>query len=399
MRPGPGARLSLAFVLGAAAGLALGPRAVWLQPLADLFIVGLMALGPPVALLALVSALASFRAGLGRLRLKAIGGFLATALAAATIGVGFADLLDIGRGFPLAAPPTTAAPSGELTARLGALIRGPWTYALIYAGFLVLLLHGQHRGQPLRSDWRGVLADCLETAYRLLGGLMHLAPVGVFALMAINFGRLSFNAAASLLEVLYSVYLGQGLVCAGCMLVLGLAGERLGVFLFHIKEALLTALVTGSSAATIPLEFAAAEQRLGIAREQLGLILPLGLALYKLGTAVYQAAVIVFAAHAVGHELTLLGLAGLSLLSLAASVITPPVSGGSWVALGLVFAGAGLPPEAIAVAAGIPLLGKMNTPLNSLGRLAGLSLLARDAAGAVTAHAPATRALRASEIT
>lgn len=389
-------RLLLAFFLGAGAGVVLDGHAAALQPLAELFIVGLKALAPPVTLLVLVSALSSFRAGLGRLALMAVGGFLVTGLAAALIGVGLAELMNVGRGFHLAVPSTEPAKADAGPgAMLTALIRSPWTYGAFYAGFLLLHMRVRMRNHDDQAQgWRGELTLALNTAYRMLGGLMQYAPVGVFALMAITFDRLRLDAATALLTLLCAVYLGQVLVFACCLWVLKFAGQGPGAFLLKVKDVLLTALVTGSSAACASLEFAVAEQRLGIARDRLGLILPLGLGMYKLGTAVYQAAVILFTAHAAGHELAVPGLLAMSMLALAASVLTPPVSGGSWVALGLVFAAADLPPEAIAVAASVPLLGKLNTPLNSLGRLAGLRLLADKPAP--TADRRAMRGLCAS---
>jgi len=378
MRLGSSPRLLLGFLLGAVAGVLLGERANVLLPLADLFVVGLKALGPLVALLALISALSSFRPDLGRLAVSAAGIFLLAALAAAVIGTGVALLLDVGRGYPLVVGLAgTAESAAGWPALLSASIHGPWTYALVFAVFV--WLHLRTRGHDPRSTalvWRPELGRCLDTAYRMLAWLMQYAPIGIFALMAITFGRLQVDVATALLKLLLAVYLGQVLVFAGSLLALRISGLRTGVFLLQAREALLTALVTGSSAACVSLEFAVAEQRFGIARDRVGLVLPLGLGIYKPGTAVYLAVVILFAAQAAGHEFALPALLAVTLLALAASVVTPPVSGGSWVALGLVFAAAGLPPEAIAVAAAVPLLGKLNTPLNSLGRLAGLRMVA-----------------------
>jgi Na+/H+-dicarboxylate symporter len=206
---------------------------------------------------------------------------------------------------------------------------------------------------------------------------MLFAPVGVFALMAVTFAQLPIAAATQLVMVLAAVYLAQAIICLGCGLVIWQSSPGVRAFLRGAGEALLTAFATGSSAATMPVEIAAAQERLGIDRKLVGVVLPLGLAVYKLGSAAYLAAVLVFAANATNLELTPAVLVLLTLLTLAASVITAPVSGGTLAALGLVVGGAGVPMSVVTLAATIPLLGKLNTPVNSLGRLTTAVLFSR----------------------
>lgn len=205
---------------------------------------------------------------------------------------------------------------------------------------------------------------------------MLFAPFGVFALIAVAFAQMRVSAVARLAMVLFAVYLAQAIVCVWCALALWWSSHTPRAFMRGASEALLTAFATGSSAATMPVEVAAAEQRLGVDSRLVGVILPLGLAMHKLGSAAYLAGVLVFAANAAGQQSTPEWLLWLTLLTLAASVITPPVSGGAFVALGFVAGGANLPMTAIAVAAGTPLLGKLNTPINSLGRLISVVVLA-----------------------
>lgn len=379
--------LALGFLLGTGAGLMLGPRAGLFQPLADLFIVSLKVLGPPIALFALLSARSSLSARkLSRLGVRAFGWYLMTALIAASIGVIVAYQMGVGAGFQLPAigVAASAGSSGTQGASHGfsgvfkALIDGPLLYVAIYTLFLVLLRFQWRRSKAVAQarGWRRLLDECARAAYRILGWLMLYAPIGVFALMALTFAQLRFSAATHLITVLLAVYLAQAIVCAGCILALKAFGHAPGAFLSGAKEALLTAFATGSSAATLPVEFAAAEHRLGIARERVGLVLPLGLAMHKLGTAVHQAGIMIFAANAMGETLSLPGLTWLTLFTLAASVMTPPIYGGSWVALGFVFSSAGLPLEMLGIVAAIPFLGKFNTPINSLGRLVSTMVLA-----------------------
>jgi Na+/H+-dicarboxylate symporter len=387
-RSSGGVRLAVGFVLGAAAGVWLGPDARWLQPLADVFVVGLTALGPPLAVLALISALASFREQqLGSLALAGLNGFLLSALAAAAIGVTCATILRVGDGIDLARVPPARGDADSVApyiAQLSAWIRGPYLYCAIAVVFAVLLLRRAGTGRNTATAWLGA---AVETTYRMVAWLMAYAPAGVFALVALTFSRQRFDAAASMAAVLAAVYAGQWLVVAGCLLALRLSGHAPAGLLRDAREALLTAFVTGSSAATIALEFEVAEQRFGVPRAPLGVLLSLGFAIHKLGTAVQQAVILVFAAHVAGGLAGYTGAASLTLLALAASIITPPISGGSWIALGVVANLAGLPTESMVVAIAIPLLGKFNTPVNSLGRLTGVCMLAAPPGSAFTRDA------------
>lgn len=342
--------------------------------------VALKLLGPPLALLVLVSALVSSSAGkLGRLGLRSVGWYLVTALAAAIIGVSVAYLLGVGAGlsFGDASGLLKEDPDAVKLARRGwaagldALFHGPMLLIGFCLLYLAMLAHGWRRsespsGIPL---WRRLLDRSTQIAFRMLDGLMMYAPIGVFAVTAMTVGTLRLAAAAPLLTILIAVYLAQLVVCVGCMVIVRAGSHAAGAFLLGVREALLTALVSGSSAVALPLEFLALERRLGIPRALVGLVLPLGLAMHKLGTAVHQAVILVFAATAMGQDLSLAWLGGLSLLTVLASAITPPVSGGSAIALTFVFGWVGLPLEAIAISLAIPLLGKLNTPINSLGRL------------------------------
>lgn len=315
----------------------------------------------------------------------AVAWYLANALVAASIGVIVAYQMGVGAGFqrPALGAAANMGLSGSQVASHGfsgelkALIDGPVLYVVIYTLFLVLLVGRLRRVESTVQvpKLSRLLDECAQTSYRILRWLMLYAPIGVFALMAGTFGQLRFSAASHLVTILVAVYLAQAIVCLGCILVLRAFAYAPGAFLYGTKEALLTAFATGSSAATMPVELAAAEHRLGIPRTRAGLVLPLGLAMHKLGTGVQQAGIMVFAANAMGESLSFPTLASLALLTLAASVITPPIYGGSWIALGFVFSSAGLPLDLLGIAIATPLLGKFNTPINSLGRLTSAIIL------------------------
>ena len=369
-------RLALGFVAGAVAGPLLGSSSNALQPVADLFMGALEAAGPPVAAFALLSSLVAFSSrNLTRFALMSIVWFMGTALLAAAIGTLSATALSVGVGYDLVAEPVAKGAAAGLGGadwfgRLSVIVRGPTAHIVFWGLFAILILQRRFGASSRAEGGRpGLLKHCVDVAFLILSWIMLFAPVGVFALAAITFSRMELTAAVELLRVFVAIYAGQSILCILAVAALVAITRARSNFFRRISGALLTALVTGSSAATAPVEIAAANERAGIDREVAGLVIPLGLAVSKIGTAVFIAVILVFAANAGPAGQTSSSLPWLTLLAFAASVITPPISGGALVVLGLFSSDGTLPMSAIVIAATVPLAGKLNTPINSLGRL------------------------------
>lgn len=373
----PSWRLAAGYAGGLVAAWVLGQDAALLRPIADLFVAALTAAGPPVALFALLSSFAALSSGrLARLAIEALAWYIASAIAVGFVGVAAANAFQVGSGFSMhaaIAAKDTALPLANAIRTFGNFVSGPASHIIFWSVLVVLLVKGG------RSDAGGeqpLVKRALDTSLSILAWMMRFAPVGVFALAAVTFGKLNPASAFGLLSILGATYAGQIVVTGAAFLMLLLIRMSPTSFLQRSGEALITAFATGSSAATAPVEIATAEDRLKIEPEIVGLALPLGLAVYKIGSAVLLAVTLVFAARVTGTEFTLPLLAFLALLAALASVITPPISGGVLVALAIVAGLAGLPLSLLVVAATVPFAGKLNTPLNSLGRLVSIAGLA-----------------------
>lgn len=371
-----GTRLVVAFALGAAAGWAFGPRAAALAPLGHLLAIALRVIAPPVVAVYIVHSLSD--AGLrhlGRFGPRLLGLFVTLSLAAAAFGQA-AALLTRGwlpaAGLPGLAPaPTTGS----------ALASPGWGLASVNADTLLMVAvlvavplalavaALRHRGE---GHWASLVHRAAGRAATLLGaairGLMEYAPFGVFALAAATFSG-GGAAVAGLSLALVSVYLAH--LALGTLLVglVGLArGEPLG-FLGSSREALTTALVTGSSAATVPVELRTADVHLHVPPSVGGIAIGVGATLCKVGTTAFLGALVVWAATLAGAPVTPGWLLKALVLSTVAGMLTPPVSGGGYVMLGFVVGQFGLPAAVVPLLVGVPFIGKLNTPLNALGRL------------------------------
>jgi Na+/H+-dicarboxylate symporter len=382
LRSSPGTRLTVAFVLGALAGLALGPRAAVLRPLGDLFVRLLQTLVLPIVVATIVAGLSAVAPrAMSRLGARTLVWYLTTALAATAVGIAAAAVARAGAGLHppgagRAAPPAGGTVGGILTGVVpanvvAAMAQGDLLavvfFAIVFALALAQLRHSQHAAAA--DAVRAFFDAVAQAAFVMLGWVMWYAPVGTFALVAVTFGQRDAGVLAQFARLLAAVYVGQALVCAGCVLLLLARGVPPAAFLRGAREALITAFVTGSSSATFPVELEAAEHRLRIDRGVFSFALPLGLGISKLGTAVHLAAVSVFAANVAGLALSPARVALLTTLAFLASIGTPPISGGAALMFGFIFTQAALPMELIAVVLGVPFLGKLNTPINSLGRL------------------------------
>lgn len=393
---GLAARIALAFALGALAGLLIGPKVAVLQPLGEVFIRLLRMLVLPIVVLTL---LAGFTApapvGIGRLSVKTVVCCLLFSLCATLIGLAIAIGFHPGRGMPL---PPHSSPKTEfmkLSLRefllgiipeniVAATVRGE-LLAVIFFTVILGLAIARLRNLPSHSSSVESLHRGLETLRQavtvILGWVMAYAPIATFALVAALFGEARAGVATQFLRAIAAVYVGHAAVGLLCLAVLRFAGISPGWFLRGIKAPLLTAFVTGSSAAALPVEIEAAAHELRLDRRISSLILSLGTGIHKIGTAVHLAVMVVFAVNAVGMSAGFEQYSLLVLLVLAGAVGTPPISGGAYVVLGFIFEQAGLPLSLIGVLLAIPLLAKFSTPLNSLGRLTVTVLLSPKSQG------------------
>ncbi len=147
---------------------------------------------------------------------------------------------------------------------------------------------------------------------------------------------------------------------------------------------MLTAFVTRSSSATLPVTMNAAERNFGIRRGIYAFTLPLGATINMDGTAMYQAIATAFIAHMLGIPLTIDKQLMIILTAVLASIGTAGVLGAGLIMLAMVLQAVGLPltnPQvamAYAMIAGIDVILDMSrTMVNVTGDLVGTLLVAK----------------------
>ena len=367
------------------------------RPLGRLFLNLLQMVVIPLVAAALFLGVAGFGDArrLGRLGARTLGFFWGTTLAA--IGLGFAVAALI---LPLAAIPpehqarlralgaessaAAPAPTGGLRFLIELVPSNPVKAAvdgqlLPLIVFVTILAVATTALTPRHRDALVELADAVVHALiRVVHWVLLLAPFGIFALVAPAVARFGWDLVRAMLVFVLAVAAGVSLLVAGVYVpVARLLGRRPVRQLLRAGVApVLMGFSTTSSLAALPAMFQAAERDLGVDRGVAGFVLPLGAAINRAGSALFQAVALLFVARLFGTPIGAGGLLQAAAAVFLASLTIAAVPGASVVSLIPAFAALGLP------AAGIPLLlgldripDMFRTATNVAGDVAGAVIL------------------------
>ena len=404
-------RILVGLVLGAIVGIILGffPESVKVfvdnsKFFGDLFIRLLKMMIVPVILFSLIAGAASIDPGrLGRIGIKIMAYYLFTSALAVVIGLVFAVIFQPGAGFNVvgaaavqgkeAAVPSIAQIILNLvpTNPIDSLAKGdvlPIIFFAVVFGIALSYIKDSENKTLAKSG--AMLLDVInagaETIYKVVTGIMQYAPIGVFVLIAQVFAQQGAKAIGPLLVVTLTVYLG---LVVQVVAVYGgfLAVFKLGLFKFlkGANEAMLTAFVTRSSNATLPVTMRCAEEKLGIPRSICSFTLPLGATINMDGTAIYLGVCAVFIANAIGRPLSLSQQGMVVLTATLASIGTAGVPGAGAIMLLMVLESIGLKvtegsdvAAAYAMILGIDALLDMGrTSINITGDIVGSAIVAK----------------------
>ncbi len=405
------ARILIGLVLGAVLGIILGFFPDSVKPFVDgskffgdLFIRLLKMIVIPVILFSLIAGAASIAPSrLGRVGIKIMAYYLFTSALAVVIGLIFANILQPGAGFNIVGDAAVqgkdaAVPSVSQillnivpTNPVDSLAKGDVLPIIFFAiVFGIALSYIKDSANKSLAKAGGTLLDVVnagaETMYKVVGGIMQYAPIGVFVLIAQVFAQQGPKAIGPLLIVTLTVYIGllvQLVGVYGGFLAIFKLG--LGKFLKGANEAMVTAFVTRSSNGTLPVTMRCAEEKLGIPRTICSFTLPLGATINMDGTAIYLGVCAIFIANAIGMPLTMSQQAMVVLTATLASIGTAGVPGAGAIMLLMVLESVGLKvtegsavASAYAMILGIDALLDMGrTCLNVTGDIAGSAIVAK----------------------
>jgi len=354
-------RIFIGLVLGAAAGLVVGPGIAVVKPLGSLLVSLLKMIVMPVIFTSLVVGAASIKPSeLGKIGIKILVYYLVTSALAVTLGLVAGNLLQPGQGLDLGEATEAAGKMAESPGLVDTLLaivpRNPFG-ALSNGAVLPTILFALVFGlgvSKIRASSDERLRRSGDTVFRFFDGaaevmyvivrwVLEYAPVGVFALLAVVFGEQGARAFGSLGMVTFSYFAAVAVQIAGIYgLMLVAARLPYGAFFRGAREAMITAFVTRSSSGTLPVTMRNMTENLGVSRNVSAFTLPLGATVNMDGTALYMGVCVVFIANAIGLHLSLAQQLTVVLTAVLASIGTAGVPGAGAIMLLMVLHSIGL---------------------------------------------------------
>ena len=355
-----------------------------------MFITGLKMLVVPLVTFSLTCGVYGIGdiAKLGRVGVKAFGLFILTTTLAITLAIIVAGIVGPGQGFELTgdqgeftapvAPPLTQViidliPSNPVAAYAEGNMLQIIFFTILFAVCMLMI------GEPGKKVAEG--AERLnKVMMQVVTVVMHVAPYGVFALMAKTFALQGLGLIAPMIAYFGTVVVVLLLHATGTLMTLLklLSGVSPIMFLRKMRTVQIFAFSTSSSNATIPINLRTTEQRLGVDNPTASFIVPFGATINMDGTAIMQGVATIFIANVYGIDLGLSGYLTVIGMAVLASIGTAGVPGVGLIMLAMVFNQVGLPVEGIALIMGVDrLLDMMRTAVNVTGDAAITTIVAK----------------------
>ncbi|WP_242167074.1 MULTISPECIES: cation:dicarboxylase symporter family transporter [unclassified Pseudomonas] len=410
-------------MIGLLAGIALGallhrfPESrPWLvdnllQPAGDIFIKLMKMIVVPIVFACMVVGIAGHGDGktLGRIGLKSLSYFFCITTLAIIVGLIMGNLFKPGAGTELASLqaanitlPTSNGGGHSLGQIIVGIIPDNVISAMAQGSLLSVLFFAvmfglgvsrlpAERKDPVIALLRGVS----EAMFKVTSMIMAYSPIGVFGMIAVTVANFGFGSLMPLAKLIMVSYLS---IAFFVLVVLNLVARMCGINLFalmrHIKDELVLAFSTASSAAVMP-QLMKKLETYGVPPSLVSFVVPVGYSFNLDGASLFLGIGTLFVAQLYGIDLSLADQALLVVTMVLTSKGAAGVPGFMFVILSATLASAGLPLEGIAFIAGVYRLMEMpTTALNVLGNaLAPLVIAKWERRGADTASQSDTQTL------
>ncbi|WP_028219939.1 cation:dicarboxylate symporter family transporter [Paraburkholderia oxyphila] len=363
-----GMQVLVSLVLGVALGLIFPKLGAQLKILGDIFLDLIKAGVAPLVFLTIVHGVAS--AGdvrsAGRVGWRSIVYFEVISTIALAVGLLAGNLLQTGNGMTAAAHgampamAAKAAPEGFTgfvmhlvpSNFIGAFAKGELLQVVVLAIMVGIGILAIPESRRVRINEGLELVS--EVLFAFINIVMKLAPLGTFGAIAYAVGSNGTAVLVALAQLVLSFY---AVIVLFIIVVMGIAARLAGFsmwrFLRYIRDEVLIVLGTASSESALPRLLIKLE-RLGCAKQTVGLVLPTGYAFNLDGTSIFMSMGVMFIAHAYNVPITLHQQIAILLLMLLTSKGAATVSGGSFVVFAATVTSTGiLPVEGLPIIFGV----------------------------------------------
>ncbi|XP_054836613.1 excitatory amino acid transporter 1-like [Eublepharis macularius] len=226
----------------------------------------------------------------------------------------------------------------------------------------------KQKGQALREFF-----DCLnEAILRMVAIIIWYAPIGILFLIAGKILEMEDLAVMGGQLGMYTLTVIVGLLIHGlCVLPLiyfVVTHKNPWLFIAGLLQALVTALGTSSSSATLPVTFRCLEENIGVDKRVTRFVLPVGATINMDGTALYEALAAIFIAQVNNYDLDFGQIITISITATAASIGAAGIPQAGLVTMVIVLTSVGLPTEDITLIMAVDwFLDRLRTTINVLG--------------------------------
>jgi proton glutamate symport protein len=214
---------------------------------------------------------------------------------------------------------------------------------------------------------------------KMTSGILRFAPLGIAGYMLFVTATTGLSMASGLAWYMLTVALG--LVIHGAislpLILWWFTGRSPWAFALTMKDALLTAFSTASSAATLPVTMRCATEGAGVPPRVANFTLTLGSTVNMDGTALYEAVAVLFVAQMLG-DLSIGQQAIVAFTALMASIGAAGIPHAGTVMMVVVLQSVGLPTDAVLVILAVDrVLDMGRTTINVWSDMVGAAIIAR----------------------
>ncbi len=392
-------QILVAMLLGSALAFSFGEAAVgavgWMG---TLFVRLLKMTIVPLVATSIISGVASVGSGgaLGRLGLKTLAYYMTTSLLAILVGLVLVNALQPGGGAlegiasaggtaPQVETPDSLAdilfrmvPTNPVAALAEMDMLGIIVFCIAFGASLAAM------PERVRRPVSELIEALFAVMMRLTGAVIRLAPLGVVGLITTAVAASGASTFTSMGIYMLTVASGLALHTFVTLPLLLLLVGRLSPrrHFKNMSDALLTAVSTSSSAATLPLTMQCVEKKVGVSNRVSSFVLPLGATVNMDGTALYECVGVLFIAQVLGIPLGLTAQVTVVVTALLASIGAAGIPSAGLVMIFIVLEAVNLRGPEVAAIVGTMLavdrpLDMLRTGVNIFSDSCGAAIIAR----------------------